>query len=81
MRINEPVTQRDMGMHNDCVIISTTNLKGALTSVNEDFIRMSGFTWEGLYLGRVRAEKPQYHPPSRCTAGGLCHAVGSIESG
>ena len=48
MRVNEPVTQRDMGMNNDCVIISTTNLKGALTSVNEDFIRMSGFTWEEL---------------------------------
>lgn len=48
MRINEPVTQRDMGMNNDCVIISTTNMKGALTSVNEDFIRMSGFTWEEL---------------------------------
>jgi len=46
MRVNEPVTQRDMGMRSDCVIISTTNLKGALTSVNEDFIRMSGFTWD-----------------------------------
>jgi len=48
MRVNEPITQRDMGMNNDCVIISTTNLKGALTSVNEDFIRMSGFSWEEL---------------------------------
>ncbi len=48
MRVNEPVTQRDMGMRSDCVIISTTNLKGALTSVNEDFIRMSGFTWDEL---------------------------------
>lgn len=48
MRINEPVTQRDMGMNNDCVIISTTNMKGAITSVNEDFMRMSGFTWEEL---------------------------------
>lgn len=48
MRINEPVTQRDMGMHNDCEIISTTNLKGILTSANEDFIRMSGYTWEEL---------------------------------
>lgn len=37
-----------MGMRSDCVIISTTNLKGALTSVNEDFIRMSGFTWDEL---------------------------------
>lgn len=48
MRVNEPVTQRDMGMNNDCVIISTTNLKGVLTSVNEDFIHMSGFSWEEL---------------------------------
>ncbi|WP_176776336.1 PAS domain-containing protein [Nitrosomonas oligotropha] len=35
-------------MNNDCEIISTTNLKGALTSANEDFIRMSGYTWEEL---------------------------------
>nr|WP_297325890.1 PAS domain-containing methyl-accepting chemotaxis protein [Nitrosomonas sp.] len=35
-------------MNNDCEIISTTNLKGVLTSANEDFIRMSGFTWEEL---------------------------------
>lgn len=48
MRVNEPITQRDMGMNNDCVIISTTNLKGILTSANEDFIRMSGFSWEEL---------------------------------
>lgn len=48
MRLNEPVTQRDMGMSEGMEIISTTNLKGALTSANEDFIRMSGFTWEEL---------------------------------
>ncbi len=44
MRINEPVTQRDMGMNKDRPIISTTNLKGVLTSANKDFIRMSGYT-------------------------------------
>jgi len=48
MRINEPVTQRDMGMDNNCEIISTTNLKGILLSANEDFIKMSGYTWEEL---------------------------------
>ena len=48
MRINGPVTQRDMGMRDNCEIISTTNLKGALTSANADFIRMSGYTWEEL---------------------------------
>ena len=48
MRINEPVTQRDMGMDKDCEIISTTNLKGILLSANEDFIKMSGYSWEEL---------------------------------
>jgi len=48
MRINEPVTQRDMGMSNDCEIISTTNLKGIFASANADFIRMSGYTWEEI---------------------------------
>ncbi|MBS0425290.1 MAG: PAS domain-containing protein [Proteobacteria bacterium] len=48
MRINEPVSQRDMGINDGCEIISTTNLKGAITSANEDFIRMSGYTWEEL---------------------------------
>jgi len=48
MRINEPVTQRDMGMSNETEIISTTNLKGALTSANDDFVKMSGYTWEEL---------------------------------
>ncbi|WMJ07577.1 PAS domain-containing methyl-accepting chemotaxis protein [Nitrosomonas sp. sh817] len=48
MRTNEPVTQRDMGMNNETEIISTTNLKGILTSANDDFIRMSGFTWDEL---------------------------------
>lgn len=48
MRINEPVTQKDMGMDNDCEIISTTNLKGILLSANEDFITMSGYTWGEL---------------------------------
>jgi len=48
MRINEPVTQRDMGMGNDTEIISTTNLKGILTSANDDFVHMSGFTWDEL---------------------------------
>ncbi len=46
MRINEPVTQEDMGMNKDCEIISTTNLKGILLSANEDFITMSGYTWD-----------------------------------
>lgn len=34
MRVNEPVTLRDMGMNNDCVIISTTNLASAFVYIH-----------------------------------------------
>lgn len=44
MRINEPVTQREQPLKDDDVIISTTTVKGVVTSVNEDFIRISGFS-------------------------------------
>ena len=57
MRVNEPVTQCDMGMADGCEIISTTNLKGAITSANTDFIHMSGFSWEELEYTDKRAKK------------------------
>lgn len=44
MRINEPVTQREQPINDDDVIISTTTLKGVVTSVNDDFVRISGFS-------------------------------------
>ncbi|MFA7554436.1 MAG: methyl-accepting chemotaxis protein [Spongiibacteraceae bacterium] len=52
MKINEPVTQREYSLSEDDVIISTTTLKGVVTSVNEDFLRISGFSNEEL-IGRA----------------------------
>lgn len=51
MKINEPVTQKDHPLSPDDIIISTTDLKGVTTSVNQDFIRISGFE-ESELLGR-----------------------------
>ena len=48
MRNNQPVTQREHHLTDDDVIISTTTEKGVITSVNEDFIRISGFNEDEL---------------------------------
>lgn len=44
MKINEPVSQNEVKLTDNSVIISTTDLKGAVTSANDEFIKISGFT-------------------------------------
>ena len=51
MKINTPVTQNEVAMRDDSFLVSKTNLKGALTYCNEDFVEISGFSREEL-LGR-----------------------------
>ncbi len=48
MKKNLPVTGREVPMRDDQVIISTTDLKGMITYVNNDFMEISGFTEEEL---------------------------------
>ena len=48
MKINHPVTNREREVHDSHNILSTTNLKGAITYVNPDFLEISGFTGEEL---------------------------------
>ncbi len=48
MKINEPVTQKEQIVSEHANILSTTDLKGAVTYVNPDFIDVSGFTSEEL---------------------------------
>ncbi|MDH5436116.1 MAG: PAS domain-containing protein, partial [Gammaproteobacteria bacterium] len=43
MRINEPVTKSEYNYGENVEIISTTDLKGIVTSANEDFMQISGF--------------------------------------
>lgn len=52
MKINEPVTQRDHPLSESDVIISTTTAKGVITSVNQEFIDIAGFT-EAELLGQA----------------------------
>jgi len=48
MRINQPVTQREYPVRDDCAIISHTDEKGRITYFNEDFLEYCGFAPEEL---------------------------------
>ena len=44
MRINMPVTNVEVPLRDDTLIVSKTDLKGQLTYINKDFLDISGFT-------------------------------------
>jgi len=48
MKINHPVTQTEVRLDDNVTIISTTDKTGLITSVNSDFVRISGFSIDEL---------------------------------
>jgi len=44
MKVNMPVTSNEYVLTEGDTIVSTTDLKGVITSINADFLRISGFT-------------------------------------
>ncbi|WP_374380243.1 methyl-accepting chemotaxis protein [Dongia sp.] len=48
MRINEPVTDREIQMQDGDVLVTKTDTGGRITFVNQAFLRISGFTEEEL---------------------------------
>ena len=51
MRNNQPVSNHEIKMNDNSILVSTTNLKGVITEVNADFIAISGFSKQEL-LGK-----------------------------
>ncbi len=51
MKKNHPITNREYDYPSDANILSTTDLKGAISYFNDDFLRISGFQSEEL-LGK-----------------------------
>jgi len=43
MKLNHPVTNREVEFSEDMTILSTTNTKGQITYINQDFLDISGF--------------------------------------
>lgn len=48
MRVNHPVTNRNVPVGPDANILSTTNPKGQITHINDEFVEISGFSREEL---------------------------------
>lgn len=48
MKINEPCTLDEVILDEDSLLISRTNLKGAISFCNEEFVRISGFSSQEL---------------------------------
>jgi aerotaxis receptor len=48
VRVNHPLSNRNVPVHSDASILSTTNPKGQITHINEEFIGISGFSREEL---------------------------------
>ncbi|SFR64975.1 methyl-accepting chemotaxis sensory transducer with Pas/Pac sensor [Marinobacter daqiaonensis] len=48
MRVNQPVTDRSVPVGPDANILSTTNPKGQITHINDEFVEISGFSREEL---------------------------------
>lgn len=51
MKVNLPVTDHEVTFEDDTLIVSRTDLKGHITFVNRDFIRVSGFS-ESELIGK-----------------------------
>jgi aerotaxis receptor len=49
MKLNLPVTQREVPYPPGSILVSKTDLKGIITYANTAFIEMSGFSKEELY--------------------------------
>ena len=48
MRVNQPVTRVERHLQEGAFVVSTTDLRGVITYVNEEFVRISGFTPDEL---------------------------------
>jgi methyl-accepting chemotaxis protein len=48
MKINEPITDREIKLRDGQELVTKTNLKGIITYVNPDFIEISGFSHDEL---------------------------------
>ncbi|MGS0681447.1 methyl-accepting chemotaxis protein [Shewanella sp. 125m-7] len=48
MRNNQPITQTEKTLTDNCILLSTTNLDGNIKYANEGFIQVSGYSFDEL---------------------------------
>ena len=68
MKKNLPVTDNEIELTNSDVIISATDLKGAITSTNETFKEISGFSDDELLAKNKSDAQYRYRQLTRMAA-------------
>jgi aerotaxis receptor len=73
MKINKPITNVETQVREQHNILSTTNLKGAISYTNQDFIKISRFSVEELYGKNHNIVRHPEMPPAAIELSGHCH--------
>jgi methyl-accepting chemotaxis protein len=64
MKINHPVTDREVMMKPGTILVTRTNLKGTITYANDEFIEISGFTKDELIGSNHNVVRHPDMPPA-----------------
>ncbi|MDH3325534.1 MAG: methyl-accepting chemotaxis protein [Gammaproteobacteria bacterium] len=64
MKINEPVTQKEVKIPKGQVLISTTDIKGSITKANDAFVQISGFSRDELLNNNHNIVRHPDMPPA-----------------
>lgn len=64
MKTNLPVTNTEISLNDNTVITSTTDIKGAITYVNQDFLDISGFSEDELISKNHNVIRHPEMPPA-----------------
>lgn len=64
MKNNLPVTNNEVILGNDTIITSSTDVKGAISYINQDFLNISGFSSDELMWGNYNIVRHPDMPPA-----------------
>ena len=64
MKVNMPVTDREVLMKNGTILVTRTNLKGVITYANDAFVEISGFTYDELVGNNHNVVRHPDMPPA-----------------
>ncbi|MCF6280898.1 MAG: methyl-accepting chemotaxis protein [Candidatus Polarisedimenticolaceae bacterium] len=64
MKNNLPVTNKEVSFSSETIILSTTNPKGTITYINQDFLKVSGFSGDELINNNHNIVRHPDMPPA-----------------
>lgn len=64
MRVNEPITNQEVELPEDTILVSKTDLAGRITFVNQAFVEISGYTEDELIGAPHNLVRHPHMPPA-----------------